>query len=125
MWHSLLLFMWYRKWWNCYDSGFFKFLTSQIRVPQHTNTCGSLATNRHTGQWGNSEGKSRNSWSSHPQVGSDSWTVLLEIAIIGIVVYYDTPKLPNVAMYFTLYYYLIIVYTQHHEKINTIFTNII
>ena len=74
-------------------------LTRQIGVPQHTNTCGSLTTNRHTGQWGDSGGRSRNSWSSYPPVGSDSWTVILERAITGSVVYYDTPKL---VMYCTL-----------------------
>ena len=78
-------------------------LTRQIGVPQQTNTCGSLTTNRHTGQWGDSGGRSRNSWSSYPPVGNDSWT-----AIIGSIVYYDTPKLHNLVMYFTLYYYLII-----------------
>ena len=79
-------------------------VTWQIGVPQHTNTCGSLNTNRHTGQWGDSGERSRNSWSSYPPVGSDSWTVILEIAIIGSVVYYDTPKLPNLVMsHFTIF----------------------
>ena len=75
MWHAKLL-VWYRNWWDCYNSEYFKILTWQIRVPQHNNTCGSLTTNRHTGQWGDSEGRSRKRWSSYPPVGRSSTATL-------------------------------------------------